>query len=197
MPIEVFLALAYFAAVSTVTPGPNNLLLLASGVNFGFRRSLRHIFGINIGFPLMIGVIGLGVGKVIEAFPPFYLVLKVAGGAYLLWHAWKIATAGPVEGGESSGKPLSFFQAAAFQWVNPKGWIMALSAIGAYTVADNYYVSLAIVVAAFFVVGWPSSALWVSFGSALRRFMSDPRYYRPLNIAMALLLVASLVPMLA
>jgi threonine/homoserine/homoserine lactone efflux protein len=190
------MALVAFAVVTTITPGPNNLMLVASGVNFGFRRSIPHMMGINVGFPLMIGLVGLGLGQLFEAFPAIYTALKVAGVSYMLWLVWKIATAGPVEGGGSSGSPLNFLQAASFQWVNPKAWIMAVTAIATYTAAANYHLTLLIVVATFAVAGWPSSTIWVGFGTALRRFLSDARYFRAVNITMALLLVASLAPLL-
>ncbi len=196
MSIDLFLALTAFAFVTTVTPGPNNLMLVASGVNFGFRRSLPHLLGINVGFPLMIGLVGLGLGQVFAVFPALYTVLKVAGTAYMFWLAWKIANAGPVEGGGAAGTPLSFLQAALFQWVNPKGWMMAMTAVATYTVVGNYYVTLFVIVTVFTIVGFPSSTIWIGFGTALRQFLSDPRYYRAVNITMALALVASLLPMI-
>ena len=195
MSIDLFLALVTFAIVTTVTPGPNNLMLMASGVNFGFRRSIPHILGIGLGFPLMIGLIGMGLGRLLEAWPVVYSALKVAGIAYLLWFAWRLANAGPLEGGNSSGSPLSFLQGAAFQWVNPKAWLMGVAAIAAYTETANYWTALLIVTMVFAGAAFPSSAVWVGFGTALRHFMSDPRHYRWVNITMAVLLVLSLVPL--
>lgn len=196
MSIDLFLALIAFAVVTTVTPGPNNLMLIASGVTFGFRRSLPHMLGISIGFPLMIGLVGLGLGQLFDAWPVIYTALKVAGGAYMLWLAWKIANAGPAGDGGSTGTPLSFLQAASFQWVNPKAWMMAMTAIATYTATANYGLTLMIVVAVFTLVAFPGSSIWVVFGTALRRFLGDYRYYRAVNVAMAILLVASLVPLL-
>ena len=197
MTIDLFLALAAFAIVTTVTPGPNNLMLVASGVNFGFRRSVPHMLGINLGFPLMIGLVGLGLGRIFEIYPVIYTGLRAAGAIYMLWLAWKIATAGPVDFGGSAGRPLSFLQAASFQWVNPKAWIMAATAIATYTVASNFGSTLLIIILAFTAAAFPSSAIWVGFGTALRRFLNDPRYCRSVNIIMAVALVASLLPIIS
>jgi threonine/homoserine/homoserine lactone efflux protein len=172
------------------------MMLLASGVNYGFRRTLPHMFGVSIGFAAMIVVIGLGFGQVFAAFPQVYLLLKVVSIAYMLWLAWKIATSGPLAGGtgEAKGRPLSFLGACAFQWVNPKGWMMALGAISAYTLAGDYLRSLAVVAVVFLLVNVPSVSLWVMFGVGLKRWLTDPARVRIFNVTMALLLAASLAP---
>ena len=190
------MALTGFACVTSITPGPNNMMLLASGLNFGFRHSIPHMLGIGIGFGTMIVIIGLGLGKVFEAVPLFYTMLRYCGGAYMLWLAWKIAASGPIGDGDQKGKPLSFVQAAMFQWVNPKAWIMAITAIATYTVPQNYIFSVLMVGLVFVIVNIPSISSWTLFGSALRRWLNDPRLVRWFNIAMALLLVASLLPFL-
>lgn len=195
MSIDLFLALMAFAFVSSVTPGPNNLMLLASGVNFGFRRTVPHMLGINVGFPAMIVLVGLGLGQIFEIYPVLYTVLRVCGGAYMLWLAYKIAMSGPTGEGRSSGTPMNFMQAALFQWVNPKGWIMAITAIAAYTSPAAFGWTVLTVALAFAIVGGPSSVTWTLFGSALRRFLNDSRYLRIFNVTMALLLVASLAPL--
>ena len=197
MTYDVFLALLLFAAISAWTPGPNNTMLMASGINFGFRRTLPHVLGVMIGFPLMIGCIGFGLGQVFERFPIIYTAMKYAGAVYMLWLAWKIATAKPAGAGNvAAGKPMTFLQAAAFQWINPKAWIMAVTALSTYTVSAHYSIGVAIVVAAFVFVGVGSASTWALFGVGLRHVMNDPRYYRIINLALALLLVVSLVPML-
>jgi threonine/homoserine/homoserine lactone efflux protein len=197
MTFEHFIALQFFAAVAAYTPGPNNTLLMASGVNFGFRRSLPLVFGVTIGFPLMIGLVGLGLGRVFETYSALYMVLKYAGAAYMLYLAWKIATSIPSGRADASdAKPLGFLQMALFQWINPKGWIMAVTALSAYTTATSYYTGVAIVVATFVVMGLTSAIAWALFGAGLKQVMTDPRYFRIINIGLAVLLVASLVPML-
>lgn len=196
MTFENFLALFVFAGIAAFTPGPNNTLLMASGVNFGFRRTLPMVAGITIGFPLMIALIGLGLGRVFEIYPLLYQILKYAGAAYMLYLAWKIATArrSDVEGGE--GKPIGFLQTCLFQWINPKGWIMAITALSAYTVASHYYHGVAIVVATFVFMGITSALTWAGFGALLKGVMNDLRYFRVINVTLAVLLVLSLVPML-
>ena len=197
MTFEHFIALQLFAAIAAYTPGPNNTLLMASGVNFGFRRSLPLIAGVAIGFPLMIGLVGLGLGRVFETYATLYTALKYAGAAYMLYLAWKIATSQPSGSSETSGnKPLSFVQMALFQWINPKGWIMSVTALSAYTSANAYYTGVAVVVATFVFMGLTSAIAWALFGSGLKQVMSDPRYFRMINVGLAVLLLASLVPML-
>lgn len=195
MPLDTLIAFLGFAFASSVTPGPNNMMLLASGVNFGLRRTLWHVAGINVGFPLMLLLSGFGLGQVFIRYPALYTALKVVGIAYMLWLAWKIARSGPVgEGGAQAGQPMTFLQAAAFQWVNPKAWAMVVGAIAAYTVPENYTGSLVIITLVYALTGTPGSLLWAAFGAALRNFLRDPAKVRWFNLAMALLLVASLYP---
>lgn len=196
MNADLLLALVAFAFVTSITPGPNNLMLLASGVNFGFRRSIAHMMGVGLGFGFMIAAVGVGLIQLFETFPFLHMVLRYGGGAYMLYLAWQIATASPVGDGPSRGTPLTFVAAAAFQWVNPKAWMMAVSAIATYTIPQHYLLTLALVCVVFMAVNIPSIAAWVLFGSGLRRFLSEPRSLRAFNITMAILLVATLVPLL-
>ncbi|EJB07670.1 putative threonine efflux protein [Rhizobium leguminosarum bv. trifolii WSM597] len=196
MPLDTFLALVLFAFTTSITPGPNNMMLFASGVNFGFRRTIPHMFGIGVGFfSLLIGV-GLGLGALLHTVPVVYTVLKFAGGAYLVWIAWKIASSRSLSEGKSAVEPMSFFSAAAFQWVNPKAWVMAVTAMATYTNPELYFVSVLLVGLAFAAVNVPSVSTWAGFGSALREWLSDPVRLKWFNISMAVLLVASLWPML-
>ncbi|AMR67218.1 LysE family translocator [Aquipseudomonas alcaligenes] len=197
MTSELLLAFILFAFVTSVTPGPNNMMLLASGVNFGIRRSLPHMLGISLGFMLLVAAVGLGLGQLFEQFPPLYTVLRYGGAAYLLYLAWKIAGSGaPDADGKATGKPFTFFQAAAFQWVNPKAWIMAIGAITTYTPQEGFLVNVLLIAALFALVNCPSVGLWTVAGSLLRRWLDRPRVLRAFNIGMALLLVASLYPIL-
>jgi threonine/homoserine/homoserine lactone efflux protein len=196
MPLDTFLALVLFAFTTSITPGPNNMMLFASGVNFGFRRTVPHMLGIGAGFfSLLIGV-GFGLGALLHAVPTLYLTLKFAGGAYLAWIAWKIATSRSLDEGKSGVSPMSFLSAAAFQWVNPKAWVMAVTAMATYTIPDIYLASVLIVGVAFALVNVPSVSTWAGFGSALRDWLSDPTRLKWFNITMAVLLVLSLWPML-
>ncbi len=194
MTWNLLVALFTFAAITAFTPGPNNTLLMASGMNFGYRRSIPLALGVGLGFPFMIASVGLGLGRVFDFLPWLYTALKYAGAAYMLWMAWKIAGSGPAGEGDVEAKPLSFISMALFQWINPKAWIMSITALSAYTTPDNYYVGVAAVVSAFLVMGFSSASTWALFGSALRHVMNDARYYRIINYALAVLLVLSLVP---
>jgi threonine/homoserine/homoserine lactone efflux protein len=198
MSLEIFLALLVFAFVSSVTPGPNNLMLLASGVNFGFRRTIPHMLGIGIGFFILLLAVGFGLGALIETMPSFYTSLKFAGGAYMLYLAWKIATSRSIgeTKGSDRGEPMTFFQAAAFQWVNPKAWVMAITGIATYANHDNYYVAVLLVSVAFAIVNLPSVSVWAGFGTLLRNWLSDPVRLKWFNLTMAFLLILSLWPML-
>jgi threonine/homoserine/homoserine lactone efflux protein len=196
MQIEIFLALVVFAFTTSITPGPNNMMLFASGVNFGFVRTIPHMCGIGAGFLVLLLAVGFGLGALLETVPWLYTLLKFAGGAYLLWIAWKIGTSRSLGEGTAGARPMTFLQAAAFQWVNPKAWVMAVSAMATYTDAGNYTASVLLVGVAFALVNFPSVSTWAGFGSALRQWLSDPVRLKWFNISMALLLVASLWPML-
>jgi threonine/homoserine/homoserine lactone efflux protein len=197
MSPDAFLALVVFAFVTSVTPGPNNLMLLASGVNFGFVRTVPHMFGIAGGFATLLFGVGLGLGAVLKAYPALDLTLKIAGGAYLLYLAWKIAMSRSLAAkGEAKAVPMTFFQAAAFQWVNPKAWVMAVTAMAVYTNPEAPFLSMLLVTAAFAAVNLPSVSAWAGFGMALRGFLADPVRLKWFNIAMGVLLAATLWPML-
>ena len=197
--MELLLALALFCAVTLFTPGPNNLMLMTSGLNFGFRRGMPHLWGVTLGFTAMVLIVGLGLGAVFARWPLLYTVLKYAGAAYLLYLAWQIAVSPPPTPGESERalKPVSFMQAVAFQWVNPKAWVMAVGAITTYAAVAAFPVNVVIIAALFCVLGTASSGTWLGFGAALQRVLKDARAVRVFNVAMALLLVASLYPIFA
>ncbi len=195
MTLELFTALFTFALVTVITPGPNNLMLMASGANFGFRRTVPHMLGIGIGFPSMVLLVGIGVMQVFDLWPLSYTVLKILSVVYLLYLAWKIANAAPPKGVEAEGKPLSFVQSAAFQWVNPKAWSMALSAITLYA-ASRDLTAVLWVAAVYVGVSVISTTSWTVLGQQMRRLLNHPSRLRAFNIAMAVLLVATLIPVL-
>jgi threonine/homoserine/homoserine lactone efflux protein len=197
MTYDTILAIVLFSLVGSVSPGPSNFMLLASGTNFGFRRTVPQILGITIGFSSVLLAVGFGLGALLTAYPPLGLALKIAGGAYLLYLAWRIAMSRSVShDSASAARPLTFFESAAFQWVNPKAWVGALTAMAAYASAENPFVSVVLITLVVAVVNLPSVAVWAGFGVALRQFLSDPVRLKWFNIVMALLLVATLWPLL-
>jgi threonine/homoserine/homoserine lactone efflux protein len=196
MDIDLYLSLVVFAFVTSITPGPNNLMLLASGMNFGIRRSVAHMVGISVGFGLMLIILGLGAGELFVACPLLYTALRIVGGVYMIWLAWKIASSAPVGEGIDRSKPMTFLQASLFQWVNPKAWVMALAAITTYVVIDNLAWSLALVAATFSLVNLPTIGAWALAGAGLKRLLGRPKLLRAFNVAMAVLLVLSLWPLL-
>ncbi|SHN80326.1 LysE family translocator [Bradyrhizobium erythrophlei] len=191
---ELFFAFALFAAVMFFTPGPNNIMVMSSGLTYGFRRTLPHIAGVVIGFAFMVGAVGLGFGTVFIAFPVLQTILKYAGAAYLIYLAVMIAMAGPPKPGEASRGPLTFWQGAMFQWVNVKGWVAIIGTITAYAAIAKFPLNIVLQVVIFLLMGTASITTWTLFGSALRPFLTSPRAVRIFNIAMALLLLASLYP---
>ena len=198
MSAETFIALLGFALVASMTPGPNNLMLLASGVNFGFRRTVPHMVGITVGFAALILAIGFGLGSVFQLYPALQLVLKLAGGAYLVYLAIRIAMTRTISGkGKGAATPLTFAQAALFQWVNPKAWMMTVAAMAIYTDMAMPVRTTLIVAAVFLFACLPSVTAWAGFGMALRGYLSDPVRLRVFNLAMGALLLLSLIPVLA
>ena len=195
MTLDLIPALSAFAFVSSITPGPNNLMLMASGANFGFRRTVPHMLGIGIGFSLMVLLVGAGLVQIFDAYPISHQILKVCSVLYLLYLAWKIANAAPVRKGEDSGTPMTFLQAAAFQWVNPKAWSMALTAVTVYT-PDNTLAAIGLVALVFGAINLPSVSTWTIVGQQMARFLTNTARLRTFNWTMAALLVASLYPVL-
>ena len=184
-----------FGIIAAVTPGPNNVMLTTTGLNFGVRRGLPHLLGICIGFPVMLALIGLGFGTLFELYPILHEAIKIIGIVYLLYLAWKIAGTRGGVGQIAQQKPINFWQAAAFQWVNPKAWIMGSSALAAYTTLDdNFFIQVAIICITFLIITLPCAGVWLVFGAGLQRFLRDPKHLRLFNIVMALLLVASIMP---
>jgi threonine/homoserine/homoserine lactone efflux protein len=198
MSLELLAAFVVFAVVALFTPGPNNVMLMASGLNFGLPRTLPHVLGVSLGFTLMALLVGVGVGALFAAYPVLYTILKYAGAAYLLYFAWLIATATPrVEGTDVRRRPLTFLEAAAFQWVNPKGWVVAIGATATYAALAAFPLNMIVMALLFGVLGTMSALLWAWFGSGLQAVLRRAAAVRAFNIVMALLLVASLYPVVA
>lgn len=196
LSLDLLMGFALFALVTSITPGPNNTMLLASGVNFGFNRTIPHMLGITCGFFVLVVAVGFGLGAVFKTYPMLYTVLRYVGAAYLLYLAWKIAHSGPVsESEKGDSKPISYLGAAAFQWVNPKAWIMAIGAISTYTPMQGYFTNVLVIAAVFALINLPSVSVWAGCGTLLRNVLKDRRWLRVFNWGMAALLVASLYPL--
>lgn len=198
--MEIIFSVIAFALVSTITPGPNNIMIMTSGVNHGVSKTLPHYLGICFGFPAMLIAVGFGLGSIFIAYPELHKIIKVVGTIYLLYLAWKIAQTTPTQAGqnESVSQPLSFIQAAMFQWVNPKAWVMGVGALATYTTVDgNVNAEVLLIAITFFIVAVPSIAIWLGFGAILQRILNDDKQRRWFNWSMALLLVASVVPMIS
>ena len=191
MDVDLLAALFGFALTASMTPGPNNVMLMASGANFGVRRSLPHAAGITIGFSIMIALVGHGLGRAFDLWPSLRIGLAVVSAGYLAWLAWKIATAAPPGSRGQASRPLSLLQAAGFQWVNPKAWTMAVSAITLFAKGTT---GPFVVAAVFGAVSVVSTATWLVAGTQVRRLLDSPGRLRAFNRAMAALLVASLWP---
>ncbi|MFT4700837.1 MAG: threonine/homoserine/homoserine lactone efflux protein [Yoonia sp.] len=197
MTQDILFALITFSFASSVTPGPNNLMLMASGANYGLRRTIPHMLGISLGHAFMVTMVGVILLQVFVTYPVLNTVLKIVSVVYMLWLAWKIANAVPPEAKAVTGTPFTFLQAAAFQWVNPKAWFMAITAITNYAPKENGVLVGALTVAAIFAAtNLPSVSVWAWMGVQLRHFLDTPRRLRVFNITMATLLVASLYPVL-
>jgi threonine/homoserine/homoserine lactone efflux protein len=196
MEAHLIVAVVLFAFAAAMTPGPNTLMLMTSGVNFGFRRTVPHMAGITVGFAVLILVVAGGLGAVFQEVPALQLAVKILGGAYLLWLAWKIALSRSIGRTKEAGRPMSFIQAAAFQWVNPKAVMMAVAATAAYTDPQLYLPTVSTLTLVFTVVTVFSVVAWAAFGAALRGWLADPVRLKWFNRTMGALLVLSLWPML-
>lgn len=192
---DLLAALAVFCFAASITPGPNNAMLLASGANFGLKRTLPHLAGVVLGFAALVLIIGAGLGALFAAYPVLHTVLKVLGGLYMLWLAAKIARSKGMAGAEDAGKPITFLQAVAFQWVNPKAYAMAIGAVATYLPRDGGPADLALLTLVFALVNLPCVSAWMVTGVGLRRVLERPGALRAFNWTMAALLVASLHPL--
>ena len=195
MSHSLLIAFVLFATVMFITPGPNNIMLLSSGLTYGFRRTLPHVAGITIGFAFMIGAVGVGLGTIFIAYPVLQTILKYAGVAYLIYLAAVIAMSEPVAPEQDNRRgPMTFWGAAMFQWINAKGWVMVIGTITAYAAIAAYPWNIVIQVGLSLILGVVSCTAWALFGTALRPILTSRRLVRAFNIIMALLLLASLYP---
>ncbi len=195
LPPAMIAALFSFALVSSITPGPNNIMLAVSGVNFGLRRTLPHMLGIFCGLMMIVIAVGLGLGFVFSHYPLVREALRIGGIVYTLWLAWKIAVAGSLGGGELP-HPLRFGAAFAFQWVNVKLWVMAVATVALYVRPGHTLTDTALVTVMLAVISWPVMFLWAGFGAGMRDFLRIPARIRAFNIVMGLALAASVLALL-
>lgn len=197
MSQELWIAASLFAMVSLITPGPNNTMVLTSGVNFGLQRTVPHVLGICLGFGLMQVLVGLGLHALLGQYPVVLEVLRYVGGAYMVWLAWTLARSRTAPGeAQGRARPLGFWGAAAFQWVNPKAWVMCMTAMTAYLPPGASPAQVLLLGGLFTLLGLPCVGSWAAFGSAMRRYLQDPLKLRLFNRAMALALLVSLYPLL-
>lgn len=196
MDTGTFFSAALFAVVTSFTPGPNNAMLLASGVNYGFQRTLPHILGITIGYAVMFAAVALGVGEIFAAEPRLYAALQIFSVIYMLWLAWRIANAGNAKS-ETAREPLTFMQAALFQWINPKGVAIAIAAAANFLKPATLAIDLPIMLALILFVSLTSASTWALFGQGVRGLLASERRRTIFNWTMAVLLIASLWPLLA
>ena len=191
---ELLLPLLTFCFSTSITPGPNVIMVTASGATYGFRPTLPHLLGISLGFPVMVLAIGLGLGAVFQSVPVLHDGLKIVGSVYLLYLAWRIATAERPQAGKAGGRPLTFFQAAAFQWVNPKAWVIAVGAVSAFSTLElSPLANAAMIAVAFGAMAFPCSAVWAGFGTAIGRLLTSDRALRTFNLTMGALTALSVL----
>lgn len=200
--VELMISMLAFAFVSSITPGPNNMMLLSSGVNFGFRRTVPHMLGVSAGFFVMLLLIGAGLDSLFRRYPSSYTVMKVLGSLYLLYFAWRVANSGKPERAEvptpGGGKalPISFLGACAFQWVNAKAWFMAITYFSNYIPRDSKPIFVIITCLLFAVVNLPCVGVWAYLGTKMERLLRTDSIRTKFNWAMALLLIATLIPVI-
>ena len=194
MSLEQVAAFFVFAVVTSITPGPNNVMLTATGANVGIRRGLPHMFGVALGFALMLFLVAAGLGGALLENTTAMRVLRFVGIAVLLWLAWKIANAGR-PGAAERERPIGFFEAAAFQWVNPKAWLICASAVGSFLDSEGggALPQAGLFALIFIIAGLPCMAAWLGFGAAMQRVLRTDRALRNFNIAIGALLAATAV----
>jgi len=192
--MDALLPLATYAFVMSITPGPNNLMLAASGIAFGMRRTVPHMFGISVGFSIVLFACGLGIGTLMAQVPATALVLKLIGTAYLIYLTWRMRHAFSVQSDKNLARPMSFVEAALFQFVNPKAWLAALTGVAVFLPGDSIrWTGIALFVAVFFVVGLPCIATWAALGTGARRLIARQHWSRALSVAVMILMAYTIV----
>ncbi|MCK6264258.1 LysE family translocator [Vibrio sp. ZSDE26] len=196
--MEYLYAVVLFAVSSSVTPGPNNIMVMTSGLNFGARKSLPLLMGICVGFTVMLLLVGFGFSQIFDMFPGLHFVIKCVGVAYLLYLAYLIAGSSSTVESSDQSKPFTFMKGALFQWINAKAWVVATGAIAAFTSVGANFLSQNLMIAmTFFVVSFPCVGVWLLFGSLLKNVLNSSKRRRIFNYMMSGLLVLSVVPVVS
>lgn len=194
---QILLSIALFSVASSISPGPNNMMLLASGVNFGARKTLPHLFGIVIGHNLMLILVAIGIAQIFDAFPMIYQIMKIAGFSYLIYLAWRVATSEAPNATENKKtQPLGFFGAALFQWVNPKAWLVSVTFTTNYIAPTTPITYTILACLLYSVIVIPMGGSWLMLGVHLEHYLKNPKTRLIFNWLMAFLLVASMIPVL-
>lgn len=195
--MDYLFSVIVFSVSASVTPGPNNILAMASGLSFGMLRSLPLLFGICLGFSLMLLLVGLGFGQILTANPQLSVYLKIIGVTYILYLAYVIVNNSDFDKQDPQAKPLSFFNGLLFQWVNAKAWVVCISAVSAFTTPGESYLSqIILITVAFLIVGPPCVGIWIFSGTLMNKYLSNRSAIKSLNVGMSLLLIASVLPVL-
>jgi len=195
--MDYLIAVVLFAISSSVTPGPNNITVMASGVNFGVRKSLPVFMGICVGFSVMLLLVGIGFGQIFEQVPSLHIFIKFFGTLYLLYLAYLIATANEISTSKAQVKPLTFLNGALFQWLNAKAWVVATGAIAAFTtVGIDFYTQNITIALIFLVISFPCVGIWLFFGSVLQSKLKSKNSMKVFNYSMGGLLVLSVIPVI-
>ena len=193
--MPLFFSMFTFAFVAAITPGPNNIMLAASGANFGFKKTIPHIAGVVVGFFFVLLFVGLGLGQLFDAFPIVRQIFRILALGFIFYLAWRIANSGTSKDEEAKGRPISFFEAATFQLINPKAVVMSITVIATFISPDHDFVlQFAILVASFTFLTLVSVVAWAGFGLIIGKIISTPKSQRIFNIVMALLLIGSILP---
>ncbi len=192
--MNMLLPAIIFAFSTSFTPGPNNFMLMHSGLNFGVKRSIPHCLGVNLGFTGMFIIVALGFGTLFHHYPMINTILKFVGAAYMLYLAWKILQShAKTSCSTKSARPWTFMQAVMFQWVNPKAWLMSIGAISLFTLSTNYLYNAFALALIFFLIGFFSEGFWVSSGALMSKVLKNDRQRFWFNAAMALTLALSVI----
>lgn len=190
--METLLPLALFAFVSSITPGPNNIMLTSSGILFGFARSLPHMLGITFGFGVLLALCAAGIGSLILAVPAMHLALKVLGSAYLVYLAWQLRGMAFTQNEHKDARPMSFLGAAMFQFANPKAWVMAVTGASAFLpLIQPVWLAIAVFCAVFCAINFPCISVWAGTGAALGRYLAQALWQRVFCAVMVLLTLYS------
>ena len=195
MSYEILIAFTIFAMATSMAPGPNNIMLMASGVNYGFVKTIPHILGVVCGFGVICLCVGFGLGTLFQLYPQLFIYLKVFALIYLVYLSWRIAFSKVIPSSKTQkSRPMTFIEVCLFQWVNPKAWVMIITAMTLYTNVDEPVLSVLLISLIFAIINLPTHSIWAILGVVLRKFLSKERHVRIFNMATGALLILSIIP---